>query len=244
MDIGILKKLGFSDKNATIYLTLLKTGPSSVRTLAEQSNLNRGVVYEGLKWLLEKGLVDFYEKESKQFFIAEDPSKLQQLVTVQSAELKEAEHRLADIIPELKSLHNKGGDQPIARYYEHKEIYKILEDVLATCEESSELLYRIYSTEGIRKYLYQGFETFSDVRVAKGIAVRVIAIGEGGELRGLDERKWLRVPTSTPTYIIIYPGKTAYISLNAKAEAVGVVIENTGIYETQKNIFDTVWSHL
>ena len=241
MDISFLKKLGFSDKEATVYVALLRLGPSSVRKLAEMSGLNRGVVYEALKWLQEQGLVGFYEKESKQYFVAEDPEKLGALAETQTKELREVEKKLHDIIPELKSLHHKGGEQPVARYYDHSEISKILEDVLKVCEERGDLLYRIYSTAGISEYLYSGFETFSDVRVAKGITVKVIAIGEGGELRGLDERKWLKVKNETPTYIIIYPGKTAYISLNAKRELVGVVIENEGVYQVQRIIFDNLW---
>lgn len=242
MHISILKSLGFSDRAASIYLALLRLGPSSVRKLAETCGLNRGVVYEDLKWLQETGVVDFFEKESKQFFVAKDPDTLKDLVHRQAEELRDVDKRLSDFIPELKSLHHKGGEQPVARYFEKEEIIKILEDVLKVCEERDDLEYRIYSTAGIREYLYSGFETFSDVRVSKGIAVKVIAIGEGGELRGLDERKWLKAESKTPTYIIIYPGKTAYISLNAKKDLVGVVIENEGVYETQKIIFDGLWA--
>ena len=106
--------------------------------------------------------------------------------------------------------------------------------------------YQIYSAVGIREYLYDDFPTFSDVRIAKGIAVQVIAIGAGGELRGLDERKWLTPDLSvqTPTYIILYPRKTAYISLDAKADPVGVVVENDGVYETQHMIFEALWQRL
>ena len=132
----------------------------------------------------------------------------------------------------------------MARYFEKSEMHKILEDVLGACEERGETEYRIYSAAGIREYLYDGFETFSDVRVAKGIAVKAIALGVGGEMRGLDERKWMDAPRATQTYIIIYPGKTAYISLDAKKEPFGVVVENEGVYETQKVIFDRLWREL
>jgi hypothetical protein len=147
-------------------------------------------------------------------------------------------------VPELKSLYNQGGGAPVARYFEKDEIKKILEDVLATCEAAGERLYRIYSSAGIREYLYDGFESFSAARLGHGIAVKVIALGEGGELRGLDERKWLHAESATPTYIILYPGKSAYISLNAKKEPVGVVIENAGVFATQKIIFDALWAKL
>jgi hypothetical protein len=96
----------------------------------------------------------------------------------------------------------------------------------------------------MREYLYDAFPTFTDERIARGIQVKVIAIGAGGELRGLDERKWLKIVPQTPTYIIVYPGKTAYISLTAKEEPMGVVIENEGVSETQQLIFDSLWATL
>ncbi len=244
MEISVLKKLGFTDKSAKIYLALLRLGPSSVRKLAEDCDLNRGTTYDALKWLQEAGVVNYYHKDTKQTFVAEEPEKLRNMVKQQEKELELVDDKLSKMIPELQALHDKGGQRPVARYYTEKEVSKILEDVLETCENHEEGMYRIYSTEGLREHLYNGFETFSDVRISKGIGVKVIAIGEGGELRGLDERKWLKAKSETPTYIIIYPGKTAYISMNAKGELVGVVIENEGVYQTQKTVFESLWESL
>ena len=244
MDISILKKLGFSDKSAKIYLALLQLGPSSVRKLAEHCQLNRGTTYDALNWLKDNSVVNYYHKDTKQHFVAEHPEKLHNIITEKQTALKSLDAQLDKHLPELAALHHKGGDRPVARYFAHTELSQILEDILNTCEHDEEKCYRIYSTEGIRGHLYKNFPTFSDVRIAKGISVKVIAIGKGGELRGLDERKWLDVPQTKPTYIIIYPGKTAYISLNAKDEAIGVVIENDGIADTQKTLFDQLWQTL
>ena len=245
MQIELLKQLGFSDKIANIYLALLRLGPSSVRKLAEKTNLNRGTVYDNLKWLQERKLVGFYKKNSKQLFVVENPDKLHNLVENKTKELEETDKKLTSFIPELKSLYNKGGDQPISKYYSKEKLQEILQDVIDECQDSESREYRIYSSAGIREYLYDNFPTFSDVRISKDISVKVIAIGEGGQLRGRDERKWMKAPANhTPTYILIYPGKTAYISLNAKDEPVGVVIENEGVYQTQKIIFDNLWEQL
>ncbi len=244
MDINLLKKLGFSDKSAKVYLVLLSLGPSSVRKLAEKCDLNRGTTYDVLKWLQEKGVVSFYKKDTKQYFVAENPEKLHNLIQKQQEELAKVDTGLDRLVSELQALHDQGGQRPVARYYSKDEMVRILEDVLETSEQSEEKSYRIYSAEGVREYLYQNFPTFSDVRIGKNIGVKVIAIGEGGELRGLDERKWLKSEEDTATYIIIYPGKTAYISLNAKQEPVGVVIENDGVFQTQKIVFDKLWEAL
>ncbi len=244
MDISLLKKIGFSDKEVTVYLTLLRLGPSSVRTLAHACQLNRGTTYDSLKWLQDQGLVTFYHSESRQHFVGKDPTALSDMVHRQETEIRSAAHDLDRFVPELQALHHRGGNRPMARYYERQYLRDILEDVLATCGEATDRMYRIYSAEGVRKHLYENFPSFSDVRIEKGITVRVIAMGEGGALRGLDERRSLDTQTlskTDSTYILIYPGKTAYISLDAKGEPVGVVIENMGIFETQKFIFDALW---
>jgi len=255
MNINVLKKIGFSDKSAQVYLALLRLGPSSVRSLAEETGLNRGTTYDNLKLLQDEGVVTFYKKDTKQQFVAEAPAKLQTLLRNRQEELSRTESDLSKFVTELEALHHSGESKPVARYYGKSELYKILEDVLATTEGGEESLYRVYSTEGVREYLYADFPTFSDARVAKGITVKAIALGDGGELRGLDERKWLS-PTEgsgmsetglhnpSPTYIILYPGKTAYISLDVHAEPMGVVIENAGVSTMQQRIFDQLWATL
>ena len=242
MNTEIFKKLGMSDKVAQIYQSLLSLGPSSVRSLADHSGLNRGSTYDALKWLEEHGLVTFYHKDTKQFFVAEHPDRLLSLVREQKFETERLEREIERSLPEFMALHHKGGERPVAQYVSARELNTILEDVLATCEHSEEKMYRIYSTESVREFLYEEFPTFSDARISKGISVRVIAIGDGGQLRGLDQRKWLASSEHMSTYIIIYPGKTAYISLDAKKQPVGVVIQNDGIYQTEKHIFDTLWN--
>ena len=62
MNINYLKKLGFSDKTAKVYLGLLLLGPSSVRALASHVEYNRGTTYDALKWLQEEGVVSFFKK--------------------------------------------------------------------------------------------------------------------------------------------------------------------------------------
>ena len=244
MDINLLKKIGFSDKSAKVYLVLLALGPSSVRKLSENLDMNRGQVYEVLKDLQEKEVVRFFKEETKQLFVADDPDSLKKMVDKKQQELKIINKNVDRVIPELQALYNSGGHRPVAKYFKGENIKDILEDVLLVCETFEDKMYRVYSAEGVREHLYEDFPSFSDARIAKNIAVKVIAMGKGGELRGLDEKKWLNQDSETPTYIFIYPGKTAYISFDAKGNLVGVIIENQGISETQKMIFDQVWKTL
>ncbi|MBT4153023.1 MAG: TrmB family transcriptional regulator [Candidatus Magasanikbacteria bacterium] len=248
MDISTLKQLGLTEKGAHVYMKLLQKGPSSVRQLSGAAGINRGSTYDVLKQLQQLELVDYYKKDSKQHFVAASPRRLMDLHQTKQAQFQQIASTLEASLPELEALHHNGGAGPVARYVGAKELHTILEDVLATCAAHDEQSYRIYSVEGLRKQLYTQFPTFSDVRIAKGISVKAIAIGKGGKLRGLDERKWLAADAApkvdVPTYIIMYPGKTAYISLDDHNEPMGVVIDNAGVYATQRYIFDALWKTL
>lgn len=247
MDLSLLKKIGLSDKEAKIYQILVSSGPSSVRGMAELSGLNRGTVHDSLKLLQAKRLINFY-KENKQYFVAENPERIRALLDEKEEETREMKMAIEKILPELIALHHSGKKRPIAKYYGKEEIKDVLEDVLKVCEDDSEKIYRVYSAGEIRNHVYQDFPSFSDARVAKGVKVRVIAVGKGGQLRGLDERKWLEVKKEEsslkPSYIIIYPGKVAHISLDEKQEPIGVLVENSGISETQKLLFDALWEKI
>ena len=77
MDITIFKKLGLSEKETIVYLSLLEHGAVSVRNLAKAADLNRGTTYDILKQLMKQGLVVYHHKEKHQYFFAEDPTKLE-----------------------------------------------------------------------------------------------------------------------------------------------------------------------
>ena len=116
MDITIFKKLGLSDKEMAVYLSLLEHGASSVRNLAQLANLNRGTAYDILKKLQEVGLVSFFHKNTKQNFVAEDPERILKLLSDRGEDLKKAEEKIKDLIPELRSLQEKGGGQPTLNF--------------------------------------------------------------------------------------------------------------------------------
>lgn len=245
MSINLLRKLGFSDKHISVYHCLLKIGPTSVRKLADHSGINRGTAYDILRWLQDQGLVNYYHQDKRQLFMAEDPARLHKMVKNRQEELHDISFRLDHVVPELAALYNREGERPVVRYFDTKGLKMILDDVLDTCADADEKLYRIYSATELTEFLYQDFPDFSDKRIQMGIEVRAISISEGGVLRGLDQRKWLeRQEYTVPTYILIYAGKTAYISLNNAGEPIGVVIDNQGVYQTQKMIFDSLWAKL
>jgi sugar-specific transcriptional regulator TrmB len=246
MDIITLQKLGLNEKEIKVYLGLLEHGAISVRGLAELIDLNRGSTYDTLKRLQEKGLVSYYHHKTKQKYVAEDPEKLVKLTQEKEDELKATKKELKKLIPELKSLHDKGEDAPVTKFYEGKEgVRFILEDILGSLENlKSDKEYFVYSATNASDDINNAYPNFTKDRIRKNIQVKAIALAEGGSTSGLDERRWLGTHNESATYILIYAGKCAFISRDKRDNPVGVIIENKMIYQTQKIIFLQLWELL
>lgn len=242
----VLQELGLSPKDVTVYLALLREGPGSVRQLASSTGINRGTVYDALKHLQTLRLVNFYNRETKQFFVAAAPARLQELAELRTVELAKASRELDHVVAELDTLYVEGTRQPVARMYEGADGMKtILEDVLETMRKSKATEYFVYSSSSVREAgLYDSFHDYTKQRLAAGLHVKNISIGKGGKVAGLDERRTIPGLEGTPTYILIYHGKVANIFLDKQGELVGLIIENNGIYETQRLLFLSLWERL
>ncbi len=254
MNINILKKLGLSEKEINVYLALLEYGAGSVRKIAEISGINRGTTYDILKDLQKIGLVSFYHKDTKQKFVAENPEKILKVLNDKQEELQETKKQVAEIIPELKALQEKEGNKPVTKFYEGKEGIKfILDDILEAMASTSlpqqdpalsDSQYYVYSAASVRDDVYNAYPDFTKKRIKNNIKVKTISLSKGGDTYGLDERKWLKTEQDSPTYIIIYANKCAFISRDNSNNPVGVIIENKMIYETEKLIFMNLWEKI
>lgn len=245
----LLKNFGLNDKEVAVYLALIELGSAPVRMIAQKSKVNRGTTYDILKSLMEQGLVTYFNKESHQYFAAESPEKLVQALENRKQAIDEVQQQIQENLPSLQSVFNRGGGKPVMKLFEGvKGVRQIFEDVLTSVASSKDKQYWIYSsaTAKERKLVYAAMPDFNKKRIAKKIKVQTISLGQGGELVGLDERKWLESKNDNPsaTHQIIYAGKVAHISLDDAENPVGVVIENEAIFETQKAVFNFVWNSL
>lgn len=260
----VLKNFGLSEKEIAVYLALIELGSSSVRTISQKAKINRGTTYDILKSLINLGIISYYNKESKQYFIAEQPERLLAVIDKKQEELKEVKENIEESLPLFKTIFEKQGGKPVVKLYEGLiGIRHILEDVLKSMDRVKDKTYYVYSSSTVRKNVHQAMRDFSNKRIRRRIKVKTIALGEGGDTVGLDERKWMQLPKEKglpasgsakgdqgqeavrSTYEIIYGGnKVAHISLDNAENPVGVVIENQEIYHTQKLIFEYNWKKL
>ena len=244
-----MKNFGLNDKEIAVYLALVELGPSPVRLVSKKAEVNRGTTYDILKSLQQQGLVSFYDTKSHQHFVAESPEKLLMALQDKRERLDEVKKQIQESLPELQTIFEKRGGRPVMKMYEGaKGIKLILEDVLAEVSKQPRKEYYLYSSATVkeRKNVYEAMPDFSKKRIVQKIKVKIISLGECGQLAGLDERRQMPITGKDlkSTHEIIYAGKVAHISLSNGDDPVGVVIQNEEIYQTQKAIFEFNWSKL
>ncbi len=242
----VLRHLGLSPRDAQIYRTLLSLGPSPIRTVAEKAGINRGTTYECLKELQQKGVVTYLPKGRRRLFSPRDPEVLLQLAEERQASLHSAIDQLKSrIIPELNHLRPDFSAANVQFFEGDEGIEWVLRDILNTVSAQERKEYCVFSSKPIRRHLYRPFPNFTVQRVQRGIGVRVIAIGEGGEEAQLSQRKWIRTEGKVDAaYIAIYPPKCAIISLASENYPTAVVIDSREVAAAQQIVFNTLWGLL
>lgn len=243
----LLNQLGLDNNEAVTYLALLDLDAVSIRKVADHTGINRGTTHEIIKRLVNQGLVSVRTSGKREYYSAESPEKIYDIIRDKRKSLLQTQELANDIVPKLLARAARPEGRPIVKYYEDNEgIVTILNDVLQTCGQLPQPEYYAYSSRPLRQYLYRKFPTFTERRIKEGISVKVIAIGEGGDPAAISERKWLSEPpeSNISSYTLIYGNKVAQISISKDFTPYGVVIEDVGAASMQKLLFENLWEHL
>src|SRR3989344_3431107 len=122
----ILQQLGYTEHEAKLYLASLKMGESNIADLAEQLQWPRSTVKELLEHMHEKGLMHYYVKHNRRYWLAENPDKL--LIN-----LEERRVALKAILPNLQAMRSEVGGKPNVQVYVGSEDLKnIMNDIIET----------------------------------------------------------------------------------------------------------------
>lgn len=93
----MLSLLELSEEEADIYLYLLKSGPSLVKFIIVDLNLEKTAAYSSLNLLISKELVFTAGKERYKKYIASPPERLKELVDNKKDEISELESQINNL---------------------------------------------------------------------------------------------------------------------------------------------------
>ena len=238
-----LTNLGFSEKEASVYLALLELGPSTTAEISRTAKINRTTGYDILESLINDGLVSPLGETKIQKFIAENPDKV---IIYLENKIKLGEERLQqayNLLPELFSIYNTE-EKPTVKYYEGVErIKEVFEDTLTA---QKEIIGYAVGTDAFEAVGEEYLRDYFKRRVEKNIKVRVIAPDDPDTLKvTAKDKEELRESYIVPrdkfyftTETNIYNNKILIMSWKEKF---AVLIESKEIADAQKKVFELAW---
>jgi sugar-specific transcriptional regulator TrmB len=244
IDFGLF---GLTTRDKRVYEGLLTGGVNSIRGIAEHTGINRGSVYESLKALMLTGLVSHVVTGKTTRYTAESPEKLHEIINEQKRRLQGAHGDTDDYIQSLVLDRQEPSAFQFASFYDGDEgLANVLRDVLSTCRLQGVSKYRAISSPRVSEYLYNNFKHFTRERIKQGLHVKVLRQGEAvrGEAELAEWRMAVDYLSDTGCYTIIYGTKVAIVSIDKYNHTTAIIIDNTGVAQTQTKMFDIVWHSL
>mgnify|MGYP000108744409 CR=1 FL=1 len=238
MDLhNILTKIGFTDKEASVYLACLELGQSPVSDIAMRAKLNRVTTYDILKKLLNRAYVSVLTQNGVKTFTATDPDTIRNDMRKRYMDLKTA-------LPDLRRLHGKT-QHPHIRYYEGIDaIKKVYADTLSAKTE----ILNYADSKLVRQFWPTYDDEYVAERVKKKIYLRGLAPRDSyghrvAELNEASHREIRLVPGDQFPFhneINIYDDKVSIVSFG-EDEVLGMIIQSQEIADTQRAIFTMAW---
>jgi len=229
-----LKKLGLSNKEAQIYLVLVKKGEATANELAKQTSSQRTVAYNVLQQLLEKGFVNYVRKGNVRMYKISDPKFL-------LSSIPEKELLANEIINDLKKVRKE------VRVDKNVEVFEGLESMRGLFEEikNSDNLRVLNATGKIFDYLI-----YSSEHIVKKIAskkdVKVIAVDsmKKTKLAKFDKIKFKYLPANAENIATTFIFNNKVIIQILKDKPFLIKIESKEIFEGYSKDFDVLWGKL
>jgi DNA-binding MarR family transcriptional regulator len=242
----LLTDIGFTQKEADLYLALLHFGAQPASAIARTIGANRITAYQILQELAKKGVVSTQKRINVTFFAAEPPERLISYVEKKRGCIESSLHNLCDHILEFQTLVNPAVSAPKVKTFGGLSgIRAVYEDTLSSrgCVFSIQDLANI--SEGLRTFV---FSKYIPKRLCSGMECKLVlpdnkANRVFSELHGKQLRQVRYVsPKAIPfqAAVILYDDKTAIIS-DRSSESFGVIIESDAFYRTMLGIFNVVW---
>tara|TARA_Y100001970_G_C14246757_1_gene868875 strand:+ start:1051 stop:1776 length:726 start_codon:yes stop_codon:yes gene_type:complete len=236
----ILKSLGWIEKEAIVYLTLLENGSLIVSDIAKLSKVNRVTVYDILEKLIERGAVSLTQTETRKFYTASNPEFIYRVE-------KEKVSNFHKNLEKFKDLSTKKKTNNV-RFFEGEQSLNIL---LEDLKESKDKIIKCFlAPKDVYSNMPELVEKYIETRIKNNYTVHAIMpdLLSTREFKKSqkEERRVIKFVsdkkfnfntsfycTNSKLYIVDFQG-----SINS------ILIEDKSISESLESIFDMCWDLL
>lgn len=241
------KQLGLSSEKATLYLTLLNSGPQTAISLAKLSGIKRTYVYHLSQELAKENLIKLSQKGRTTFFTALSPDTLLARAEERQTQARLAMAGLESALPELQSKFHLSDAKPAVTYYEGVNgIKKLYQDInsnnqdiilLRSNEDSNDPEVLTLITDQLKRQIELGIHTRAITPLEEDTKETYL---NQDKARLVDRHITKNRQFLLPSQIFVYGSKVALTSFKDKLTT---IIDNHEINQTFRQIFDLLWKY-
>ncbi len=234
-----LTNLGLSENESLVYLGALSVGRAKVADIAKAAGINRTTAYQVIESLKKKGLINLEVQGFKQYFVAEHPDRLQNIIESRKQDLQKN-------LPAFLSMYNLKGSDSTIKYYEGEEAMKMVyENVLEHLKRNDDYM-AISDTDKFQNIDRPYFDNFLKKRTKLHVQTRLLLQDSklARERKKFDQNfneKIKILPTNTDlvTNMIIIPDRVIIHQLVPPINA--IVITNPSVVQMGREMFEIMW---
>ena len=233
----VLEEFGLTNKEAEIYLILLKTGHATAAEISKKTNILRQSVYDILDKMMARGIIAESTTNNIKVFHSVDPKILLQMIDNKKKLLAAAMPEFAELAIGSKSQLN------VKTFIGMKGLKSIWDDMLVVGKDTYFIIdYDIFGQ--LFKELF--IQNFIAKRVEKGFWHNVIftskstpKIYDKSEPERLRSVRYLFKLTNFQATIFFYGDKMGFFTTGEQPGA--ILIENKEIVASVRSVYRVLW---
>ena len=236
----VLENLGWSDKEATVYLTLLEHSSLIVSDIAKYAKINRVTVYDLLEKLMLRGAISKSLNNNRKFYSAVDPELLYKVEKEKILDFSKSLHKFKKLASVKPKKH--------VRFFEgSKSLSLLLTDIQ---NSNANIIKCFLSPKDIYSNMPDFVHQFIEQRVQNNYIVHAIMPDTESTRRfASSQKEEKRVIKFVPDQKFNF--NTSFYCTNSKLYIIdfqnninSILIEDQNVAESLEAIFDMCWEYL
>jgi sugar-specific transcriptional regulator TrmB len=232
----MLKSIGLTSKEASVYLALLELGTATVHPIATKAAIKRPTAYLILEQLQQKGMVSVVPPVNKVLYTAENPEKI-------LGDLNKKQELVKRFLPNMLALYNAKVDKPQVLLFEGKDAVRGVYDKILNAKEVA-----WFSTIKDVISIYPDYpKKLADQANSGKVKARELLTRSSADIAYAKtmqhsenfQQRFGKGGEEFLTDNCLYDGKVVFFSFAPYISS--IVIESQGIYKSLKNLFEYAW---
>jgi len=239
-----LERIGLTEGETKVYLSLLELGSCSITSIIQKSGVSGSKAYEVLDRLAKKGLITTITRNNIKQFEASSPDRILQYLEEKQHTIEKEKQEIRQIIPQL-ILKQKESQKSEARIFTGWEGLKTAnQDIINTLKRGEEWLSMGLTEQPESWEIY--FNKKQEERAKKGIIHKHLINEKYKSLHKQrkhlphTEFRFLLKDFEMPTSTEIYANKVL-IFVISQASPMAIMIENQAVADSFRKYFYAMW---